>query len=275
MKKYLISYASPEFYESQKRLNDSAVKFGIDEFRAFNNNWLKKTEFYKNNKHILDLKRGSGYWLWKPFIILDFINQIEEGDLLIYADSGIEVISDLSPLINLCIQQNGILLFKVHGGHPNRKWTKRDCFALMNCDSEDYWNSEQINASFQLYIKNDASIKFLQDYLYYCQQINILTDIPNITRLENHPEFVDHRHDQSVLSLLALKYKIETFRDPCQWGNHLKMKDFRTPNDWLSLPYSDSPCLNSPYPTVLNHHRERKITLLGRIKNKIEKITKN
>ena len=275
MKKYLISYASPEFYESQKCLNDSAVKFGIDEVSSFNNNWLKKTEFYKNNKHILSLRRGSGYWLWKPFIILNFINQIEDGDLLIYADSGIEVISELSPLIELCIKQNGILLFKVHGGHLNRKWTKRDCFVLMNCDSEHYWNSEQINASFQIYIKNEASIKFLQDYLYYCQQINILTDIPNITRLENHPEFVDHRHDQSVLSLLALKSKIDTFRDPCQWGNHLKMKDFQTPNEWLSMPYSDSPCLNSPYPTILNHHRERKITLLGRIKNKIDKMTTN
>lgn len=45
MKKYLISYASPEFYESQRRLNTSAVKFGVDQVDSFNNNWLKKTRF--------------------------------------------------------------------------------------------------------------------------------------------------------------------------------------------------------------------------------------
>lgn len=274
MKKYLISYASSEFYESQKRLNASALQFGVDKVSSFNNNFLMKTEFYKNNKHILKLRRGSGYWLWKPFIILDYLNQIDDGDLLIYADSGIEVVADLAPLIELCIKQQGILLFKVHGGHPNRKWTKRDCFALMNCDTEYYWNAEQVNASFQIYLKNTASIKFLQDYLYYCQQINILTDLPNISRLDNHPEFVDHRHDQSVLSLLAVKNNIETFRDPCQWGNHLKLPEFRIANEWLSMPYSES-CLNSAYPTILNHHRKRKITLLGKVKNKISKILEN
>lgn len=275
MKKYLISYASPEFYASQNRLNNSAVQFGIDQVSSFNKQWLKKTDFYNNNKHILNLSRGSGYWLWKPFIILNFINQINDGDLLIYADSGIEIIANLEPLIDLCTKQNGILLFKVHGGHPNRKWTKRDCFVLMNCDSEYYWNSEQVNASFQVYIKNPASVGFLQNYLYYCQQINILTDLPNISPLGNHPEFVDHRHDQSVLSLLAIKHKIETFRDPGQWGNHLKMTEFRTPNEWLSMPYSEFPCLNSPYPTLLNHHRERKVTVISRIKNKLAKLTKN
>ncbi|HEY9905499.1 MAG TPA: hypothetical protein V6D43_24220, partial [Candidatus Sericytochromatia bacterium] len=49
----------------------------------------------------------------------------------------------------------------------------------------------------------------------------------------------------------------EFLRDPCQWGNPLKMKEFREPNEYLSEPYSESPCLNSPYPTLLNHHRER------------------
>lgn len=275
MRKYLISYASPEFYKSQKRLNDSALNFGVDQVKSYNNTYLKKTQFYKNNQHILDRRRGSGYWLWKPYIILDFLNQIKEGDLLIYADSGIEIIANISPLIDLCIKQNGILLFNVHGGHPNKKWTKRDCFVLMNCDSKYYWDAEQVNASFQIYIKNHESIDFVQNYLYFCQQINILTDLPNISRLDNHPEFIDHRHDQSVLSLLTLKYKLETFRDPCQWGNPLKMKEFREPNEYLSEPYSESPCLNSPYPTLLNHHRERQVSLLGRIKQKIVNFTKN
>jgi hypothetical protein len=29
------------------------------------------TEFYQEHKQILDRNKGGGYWLWKPFIILE------------------------------------------------------------------------------------------------------------------------------------------------------------------------------------------------------------
>ncbi len=36
----------------------------------------------------------------------------------------------------------------------------------------------------------------------------------------NLPGFKDHRHDQAILAMLAIKYGLHTFRDPSQWGNH-------------------------------------------------------
>jgi hypothetical protein len=46
--------------------------------------------------------------------------------------------------------------------------------------------------------------------------------LPNICGQQNSLEFKDHRHDQSILSLLVKKYNIEIFRDPTQWGNSEK-----------------------------------------------------
>lgn len=256
MKVYLVSFATPEFYESQEMLNISALKHGVDETIPYNDKILRKTPFYKENKSILKFKKGGGYWLWKPYIVLENIKKINYGDVLIYADSDAEIVRDLTFLINLCKEKGGILLFKVHH-HINSTFTKRDCFILMNCDSEDMWNTEQVMGGFQIYVKNDKSINFLQEWLHYCKHPKILTDTQNICGLDNFPNFIEHRHDQSILSLLAIKHKIEIFRDPSQWGNHLKMKAFRENEEFLFRFYSSFPLVNSQYPTVLNFRNKR------------------
>ncbi len=279
MKHYLISYATPDHYKNQRRLNASALKFGVDEAKSYTRKDIQKSHFFEVNRSILEQKRGAGYWLWKPYIILDQLNQIQSGDCLIYSDSGIEIIRDITPLIDLCVNQNGILLFRNHG-NLNKKWTKRDCFVLMECDEEKYHDSEQVAASFQLYIKNSWSVSFLQEWLYYSQCRDIITDSPNTLGLDNFPDFVDHRHDQSILSLLAVKHGIDLFRDPSQWGNHKKLPDLREADDWLLSSfsdspgaYSDSPCAMSLYPTLLNHHRKRPpLRFDQRVKGKIQKL---
>jgi hypothetical protein len=252
MKKYLVSFATTEFLASQKKLIKTAKKFGIDDAFSYTKKKIRKTEFYVKNRQILDCVRGAGYWLWKPYCILDAMSHINEGDLILYLDAGVEVMDDLSPLFDLCVRQKGILLFRAHG-RLNRVWIKRDCFVLMNCDLEKYWNAEHITASYELYIKSDESIKFLQEWLHYGCNPNIITDSPNIRGLPNFPDFKEHRHDQAILSLLAAKHGIRRFRNPSQWGDPYK---------------AENTDLNLPYKTIFNHHRTRaKPSLLGRIRN--------
>ena len=265
---YLVNYATKEFYESQKKLNASALKYGVDKVVSYKRKDLIKSNFYKEHKDILDQKRGAGFWLWKPYIILDLLQKVNDGDVVIYADSGIEVIKALDPLIELCLEKNDVLLFCEGGERLNKEYTKRDCFIMMDCDSEDYWNSVQCLASFHLYTRNKLCIEFLKKWLLYCQNKHILTDVENICGKDNFPEFKDHRHDQSVLSLLAHKTKKEIFRDPTQWGNHLKMKEFRINGEFCSKKYNSINSFNnSPYGTFLNHHREKNIYFLYRVKS--------
>jgi uncharacterized protein YndB with AHSA1/START domain len=70
--------------------------------------------------------------------------------------------------------------------------------------------------------------------------------------------FIEHRHDQSILSLIAIRKDIELFRHPSQYGNHLKTELYRDPGEWLRCPYSTRGLYdNSPYGTLINHHRGR------------------
>jgi len=271
MKKYLVSYATPDHRKNQRRLNESALNFGIDNAMPYSSKNLKETLFYQENKATLTQKRGSGYWLWKPYVILTHLEKIHNNDLLIYSDVGIEIIKNISPLVDLCISQGGILLFRNHE-NLNRTWTKRDCFVSMECDEEKYHNSEQTTASFQIYVKNSWSLSFLKEYLHYCQMGDVITDSPNTLGMDNFSDFIDHRHDQSVLSLLAVKHDIGLFRDPSQFGNHRKLPELREQDEWLSKPYSNLPCAISLYPTLLNHHRERPVKFDQRVKGKLRRL---
>ena len=269
---HLICYANKDYYKNQIRLEQSAHKFGIDKIYAYTEKDMGTTEFYKKNKEILDQKRGGGYWLWKPYFILETLKKIDENDILIYSDSGIEIIAPLDPLIKIC-QEKNIVIFGF-GDFLNKAWTKRDCFVLMNCDSEKYWEERQYMASFLLFKNTKESRDFTSEWLAYCCNKKILTDIPNVCGLPNFPEFKDHRHDQSVLSLLTKKNNLETFRNPSQWGNSLKTPEWRKADEFLATPYSKTCDFNSPYGTLLDHHRTRHISLRSRVRSKLQRILK-
>ena len=75
----------------------------------------------------------------------------------------------------------------------------------MGCDSEFYWKSRQANGSFGVYQKNDFTLEFVREWLRYCMHESmIVTDSPS--KVPEFPEFEAHRHDQSILTNMLLKY---------------------------------------------------------------------
>lgn len=237
MKVLLISFATNDrWFRSQKRLNESAKNRNIYGCISYNYETLEPLYRQKYSHLLNNYTRGSGYWMWKSHIIKQSMRKIDEGDIILYVDSGQTIINDLTFVFNKCLENN-IVFFDNRGDNcipfTNRKWTKRDAYILMDCDSEEYYDAKQVDASIQLYKKCDFTKKFLDEFDEYSQNENIISDLPNITK-ENLPEFYDHRHDQSILSILAKKYNIELLPSPSQFGNCIE---------------------NRPYPQLTEHHR--------------------
>jgi len=272
MRTILVNLSNWLYEDSRNRLNASARKFGITEIVSYDFEDLKGSSFYNENRNILDRPVGLGYWLWKPFIILEGLKTLEEGDILIYSDSGIEIIDDLAPLIGICREREPVLLF-ANGNLKNYQWTKRDCFLLLDCDKEEFWKAPHVDASFCLFRKSDAVMQFVSEWLNYCRDERILTDMPNVCGKTNLPGFIEHQRDQPVLSLMAAKYRIDLYRMPSQFGNHYKMAEFRVQGEfncvnqtfdsvnqtwWEQVSfYSAAPKYNSFYFQLLNHHRSK------------------
>ena len=219
MKKYLVTFGTPEYLGSMQLLLDSA-KGMIDGFACIQKDTLPQ-DFVKKHEKIFSQPRGYGYWLWKPLVIYGIMNRLEEGDFCIYSDAANIITNDITPLFDKCAKNGGILLFENKNGSwdgqlwKNNNYTKADCFNLMGCTSDEYVYGNQVDAAFQVYQKNERTMQFLREYLDYCQDERILTDIPSTTG-DNHKDFRDHRHDQSVLSLLAIKYGVVLDKCPSQ-----------------------------------------------------------
>ena len=272
MKVILVCYATKDYYVSQAELVRSARAQGIERCLSLSPADIE-SEFRQANSRILSARKGAGYWLWKPYIILRALEQAENDDTVLYVDSGARLVSSPKPLVGLCEENAGILLFQVHG-RLNCEWTKQDCFHYMDCESERYYQQQQVHGAFQLYKKCDRAVKFVREYLYFCMDERIVTDMPNQCGQDNHALFKAHRHDQSVLSLLAARNRIEIHRDPSQFGNRYKREDCRVPSEYLGVPdaYAERPYLNSKYPTIFDHHRSHRVRGFAGIKAHLSKL---
>ena len=201
MKFHLVTYSDGKFKEQQDFINK--VHGDSFEIHAYDRDWLEGTNFYKNNYKLLDDKRGAGWWLWKPYVILDAIEQVDEGDIVVYCDCGDMFSPGLIPYLEQNIGKDDLSLLLL-GGHPNRQYTKKDCFIGMDCDEEDYWNSTQLEAGFMVWKACAQSARIVNDWLKYCLDFDILNDEPS-TKGEESFDFKEHRHDQSILTNLAIK----------------------------------------------------------------------
>ena len=267
MKLVITNLSNNLYHSSRLNLNYSSLKHGIGHISSYEFEEIKGSSFYNENIKILSQSKGIGYWLWKPYIILQTLKKFDIGDIVIYSDCGVEIIQNLKPLIDLCNNKTDILLF-ANSNLINKRWTKKDCFILMDCDEDKYWNGLQCDAAFCLFKKSSKSIAFLEEWLLHGTNINILTDLPNICGSLNFPEFIEHRWDQSILSLLAIKHNIELYRMPTQFGNHYKMPQYRVDGEFNCINQSDyaqlnhysaNPSNNSFYPQLLKHHRVKDI----------------
>ncbi len=216
----LLNYANNVFKKSQKLNSKTAKYIGLfDEIRSYNPKDID-LNFRKINKKILSQKRGNGYWLWKPYFIKKVLDELNFGEFLFYCDSGSYFTNSIRDLVDLSIAtKQDIIPFELT--HLEGEWTKRDAFVFMDCDSERFYSTYQRLGGFVLIRKSKLSIEFVDEWLNYAQDERILTDINNQCGLDNYSDFKEHRHDQSVFSLLTKKYKLKAYRDPSQFGDIL------------------------------------------------------
>lgn len=179
------------------------IGFTETDLKNDNNFWNKHGEFLNNNE------RGYGYWLWKSYIILKTLNQLNNNDIIIYSDVGchfnINEKDKLIEYINILNNSNyGILSFQMNW--QEKQWNKGDLFKYFNENNIDIEkiniikNSGQHHATFMLIKKNDHSINLINKWYELCSNYNFIDDSPSIEN--NDSEFIEHRHDQSIFSLL-------------------------------------------------------------------------
>ena len=201
-----ISYGDESFKQSLEYNGKSALEIAkADEFYGYTPEDIDP-EFKAKNDYILSKGRGNGYWLWKPYFLYKTLTQkLNDGDYLIYSDAGIFYVDLAQKLVDF-LNEKKAEMYLHRLPHLEKEYTKRDAFILMGVDGPFYAETGQFNAAFQVYRKSKFTEFFLGEYLYYAQDKRIITDDQNEMGAPNYEGFRDHRHDQSILSLLTKKY---------------------------------------------------------------------
>jgi hypothetical protein len=205
--KILISYADKIYIKAQQKNAISGFENGnFDCVIKYNKSHIDDV-FYNKNKHILDQERGAGYWLWKPYFIYKTMEKMDSNDILFYCDAGHSFYNKIDHLIPELEKSNNKMLLTI-AGQKLSEYTKRDCFYYMGHDTPDYHEAKSPSAAFIILKKNKFTLNVIKEWLDYGQDYRIITDSKNECGKENLPNFKDHRHDQSILGILAKKYNI-------------------------------------------------------------------
>lgn len=159
----------------------------------------------KYGSFVANNARGFGFWIWKPYLILKTLENLNEGDFLVYTDAGCEInpkgLPRLKEYFEL-LEKNkyGLLTFQLKMGCEDIKYSKRSLLEYMNATDDDM-NTSQIMATVLIMKKTPYIMNHMKRILEIatCMNYEMINDITK----NEYPEFIDHRHDQSIHSLLV------------------------------------------------------------------------
>lgn len=212
-------------------------------------------EFKEKHSEIFNYKRGNGLWLWKPYIINKTINKCSDGDIIFYCDSG------------ACFIRNPKYLYQHLYKCPifccdipliEANFTKPECFEKLNMNVDKIKYSNQIIATFFVIKVCEESKSFIKEWLELCCDHDLLSPSGSNTDLTyNHGyNFVVHREDQSLFSLLCKKHGYKPHRDISQRA--FSPMSYYNPYYIYKEPIHE----NDTYPTIIYLHKSPRLGLI-------------
>ena len=259
MKVIVVNYANDRYRNTQNYNTLTALKRGkADEVYAYSDKDIDEA-FYDKHKKILSESRGNGLWLWKPYFIKKSLEKTNYGDIIFYTDSGTYFTDKIDKILNKVPNDFDIICFDI----PliEEQFTKKIVFEKMNCDSEKYTQTNQIIGTYFIMKKTKFVEQFVNEWLELCCDYNLISPSDNKHEREN---FISHREDQSIFSLLCKKYEIKPYNDISQ--RYYFPKSYKYNKTFI---YKVPKHTNTKLPIILYLHKMEKINHIKLFEHKI------
>ena len=202
---YEISYANGSPFKKYQKLNaltariigraDKTIKYSKKDIPI---------EYINAHSDIFRYKRGAGLWLWKPFVINETLKIMNDGDWLFYSDASCFFVSSIKKIVRHAVKNDlSIMLF----GLPllNRQFCKSECFVKMGLQDN---GENQALGTYILMQKTPKTVSIMQEWLSLCEKEDMITPFKRHDDIPEFPDLFAHREDQSLLSLIGIKYNI-------------------------------------------------------------------
>lgn len=245
----LVNYAN-DTYKMAQRVNSWSGKHvaHFDEVLSFGPQNIDD-DFRESHRDILSAKRLNGYALWKPYFLKKVIEESRDGDYIFYLDSGAFFVRDVRLLMPYLSEEKPLFVTDIPLMECN--WTKPSCIEFFKAENLRYTN--QIQSGYIFFVVNDYTRAFFREYLEVCQSTQLLVSegLGKYERVSKNygDEFVSHREDQSILSIMCKMQGIKAHRDISQRG--FDPASFYNPNYLYQVP--EHP--DDYYPTMVFLHK--------------------
>lgn|GEM_PF-1355386 len=238
-KTYFCTYGDQKFTESRERIVSEASETQLFDASFLYTESIRDIEPFasllKENTafaNVANAQRGGGYWIWKPFVILQCLEKLGENDILVYADAGCsmpapedpENIRKLEFYIETC-RQSEYSALAWRNPFKESDWSKGDLLKHFGAlDDKAVARSRQFTANRIIVKKCDSSIKLLKKWCEIATtHPELFSDEPSVT--PNLAGFKEHRHDQSVWSIICKTYGVS---ESYEWDdNPIKLTRIR------------------------------------------------
>jgi len=183
--------------------------------------------------------RGFGYWLWKPWIILDMLNHICYGDIVVYADCGCKIEQDKGAWLSMLkkIDDKDILVMQYRqgeiypwGNSDILRWTKYSMIQYFSKGVGEAWTlQQQVLSGFIVAKKTKETIKLMQDWFRIMAfKPELVIDTIGPEENNQNVSYIEHRHDQAILTALLLT---------CSYANIFFAKETIEPSQNYTRPF--------------------------------------
>ena len=227
MKIYLSTFYSTDLKRSANRFEKQAKNMQIyDKIFMFTEKDLNEDfKKYVNSLLKLGKKKGYGYWVWQTFFHKKILSQINEGDIYHWCDVGCHFNLNGKPRLKEYIkilekEPTGFLGFQykdlepkniknnlVYPNYLENQYTKSDLFRYFKLKEDNLIiKSPQVWGGSFFVRKCLKSMEMMNEHYQITRNRFDLIDDDEEKFLEKPiPEFIQHRHSQSVLSIIVKK----------------------------------------------------------------------
>lgn len=200
-RKYVfVSYGNELYHHSLERLRQQALSLNIfDKVLIMSERDLPSSI---TEHQLFRYNRGGGYWLWKPWCCLQALKVAGPNGVVVYSDCGNTLFPSHEWNHWFDILKHRDALFFYNGGLMYQ-WTRSELldFARFSCG-----NFYQIISNiFLLTSKSNDIIQQWYDIMFNHPELVI--DVSEAEMKYQHKSFVEHRHDQAVLSTVIYGYQ--------------------------------------------------------------------
>lgn len=205
MKKVLITYGDKKFEMPKNHFIQNAHAINIfDEIIAYSDKDL--SEELKQSE-IINEKRGGGLWSWKPDVILTTLNKMEDGDILVYCDSGCTVYPcNEWNHIWKSLENHDIIAQRIY--QRTDKWTRKNIIEhFAETNSKNWTKCYQFMATAIILKATPFTRAFVSEWKdMMISHPEMVKDVTIEEKVNEAECFIENRHDQAFYSALTYKY---------------------------------------------------------------------